>query len=67
MIDNPYDNAMGSPERRAQSEYHLTLDYRLQLMSKWRIDVRGMRVLDTRCSDGGLALAEKGAPSFFGD
>ncbi len=63
MIDNPYYNAMGSPKRRAQGEYHLTLDYILQLMSEWRIDVGGMRALSMRCGDDELVPAERGAPS----
>ncbi len=67
MTDNPYRNPMGSPERRAQYEYHLAFDCILPLMIQWGIDIKGMRVLDMGCGDGGLALAEKGVPSFFGD
>ncbi len=63
MIDNPYYNAMGSPERRAQYEYRLALDCILPLMSQWGIDIKGMKVLDMGCGDGGLAvaLADSGA------
>jgi len=63
VIDNPYYNAMGSPERRAQYEYRLALDCILPLMSQWGIDIKGMKVLDMGCGDGGLAvaLADSGA------
>jgi hypothetical protein len=64
MIDNTYDNAMGSLERLSRGGCHLALDYTLPRMSEWGIIVKWMRVLDTRCGDDGLALAEMGERSF---
>jgi 2-polyprenyl-3-methyl-5-hydroxy-6-metoxy-1,4-benzoquinol methylase len=63
LTDNPYHQPMGSPERRAQYEYRLALDFILPHLSRWGVDVKNMRVLDLGCGTGGItvALAEIGA------
>ncbi len=63
MIDDPYHDPMGEPARRANYEYRLALDCILPFLSRWRVDVRGLKVLDIGCGSGGLsvALTELGA------
>lgn len=64
MTHDPYENPFGgSPERRAEYEYQITLDCISPLLESWDIDVRGKRVLDLGCGSGGLllALAKSGA------
>jgi 2-polyprenyl-3-methyl-5-hydroxy-6-metoxy-1,4-benzoquinol methylase len=61
---NPCDNPLGgSPERLAQYEYRLALDFTLPLQDRWGVGVQGKQVLDPGCGAGGLsvALAETGA------
>jgi len=57
VVDNPYHQPMGSPERRVQYEYRIALDCILPHLNQWGVKVDGMRVLDLGCGTGGLAVA----------
>lgn len=63
MASNPYYEPMSSAERRVQYEYQIALDSIIPNLKAWNVNVRGKRVLDLGCGDGGLsvALAESGA------
>ncbi len=61
--DSPYRDPMRLSERRVRYEYRLALDFLVPHLDRWGIQVRGRRVLDLGCGNGGLsvALAERGA------